>query len=243
MTHVVVSRAGRLAGAPLLLGLAAAAVFVLPGLAAALEYDRDRIADGELWRLLTCHWTHWSAEHLLLDAAVLVALGLACSLHCARRWLGCVALSAVLIPAVVWLALPDMVCYRGLSGLDAALYALLASSLLGQEARAGRWPLALLPMAALLGLAAKIGYELVAGQAAFVNSAGAGFVPVPEAHAVGGMVGVAFGLLGGARGKTRPFPFVPQPEPDPVVVSVTDSGSFRGGGKSESLVACRSWTT
>lgn len=188
-------RAGRLLGAPLVLTLAAAAISRVPGLAAVLEYDRHRIVAGELWRVITCHWTHWSADHLLLDAVVLLALGIACGLHCGRRWLACVAVSSVLIPAAVWLLLPEMALYRGLSGIDAALYALLAVSMLRNDVEAGRRAAACLPAAAVIGLAAKICYELVSGQAAFVDSVGAGFIPVPVAHAVGGVAGAAFGLL------------------------------------------------
>ena len=192
-------RARRLIGAPLVLGLSAVVVSLLPGLTAALEYDRLRITGGEVWRLVTCHWTHWSADHLLLDAMVLTTLGVACTLYCGRRWLACVAASAVLIPAAVWILLPHMVLYRGLSGIDAALYALLAVSMLRQEVVAGRWRAASLPALAVVGLAAKICYEMATGQAAFVDSAGAGFIPVPLAHAVGGAVGVAVGLLPSAQ--------------------------------------------
>ena len=36
-------------------------------LAAALEFDRSRLAT-EPWRLLTGHWTHWDLGHLFWDA-------------------------------------------------------------------------------------------------------------------------------------------------------------------------------
>ena len=34
------------------------------GVEVALVYDRGRIIDGELWRLATCSWVHFSRSHL-----------------------------------------------------------------------------------------------------------------------------------------------------------------------------------
>ena len=65
--------AGRLPGVSLLLALSALAVALIPTLAGRLQYERPALAAGELWRLLTCHFTHWSAEHLAWDALVFLA--------------------------------------------------------------------------------------------------------------------------------------------------------------------------
>ena len=41
----------------------------------ALEYHRDGVAAGELWRLLTGQLVHWSTAMLMADFAVLLVAG------------------------------------------------------------------------------------------------------------------------------------------------------------------------
>jgi hypothetical protein len=99
-----------------------------------------------------------------------------------------------LIPLTLWVGLPDLQTYRGLSGIDSALFALLATLLLKQEWQARRWkwvvPLALV----CLAFAAKVGYELATGLTIFVDSRAVAMIPVPLAHGAGAGVGVMVGL-------------------------------------------------
>ena len=188
-------RAGRLPGASLLLAAAAAlGIFAVPGLAGVLEYDRTAMARGELWRALTCHWTHWGAGHLVWDTAVFALLGAVCEGRSRRRLWTALGLAVVLVPAAVWIFLPGMERYRGLSGLDSAFFALLASEVLREKWSQGRRLWALAVVAAALAFAGKIAWELATGTAVFVDSAAAGMVPVPLAH----LVGAACGALAGA---------------------------------------------
>jgi len=180
----------RLAGAaPTALLLSAPALLsaLVPGAAGWLAYDRAAIAAGELWRIVTCHWTHWSFDHLAWDLAafgVLVLIGWRASV---KRLLLALALSAVLIPLAVWTVLPTMIGYRGLSGIDSALFTFVAATLLKEEITAGRRGMVIAIALVLAGFAGKIAFELVTGAALFVDSSS--FVPVPLAHAVGGACG------------------------------------------------------
>ena len=61
--------------AALVLSSLAVVLYPLPGWSAGLGYDRDAVAAGQLWRLLTGHWTHWSAEHLSWNLLVFALLG------------------------------------------------------------------------------------------------------------------------------------------------------------------------
>jgi len=61
-----------------LLVLAAAAVQLFPGSAAWLEYRRTAAGAGELWRILTCHWTHFGFEHFIWDAGTLAFVAALC---------------------------------------------------------------------------------------------------------------------------------------------------------------------
>ena len=64
------------AGWPAFVVVTALAVYLLPGVGEALVYDRSAILTGELWRLVTGHWVHFSASHLFYDVTVLGSLPL-----------------------------------------------------------------------------------------------------------------------------------------------------------------------
>ena len=53
----------------LLLSAAVGAAWLLPSAATGLQYDRAALAAGQGWRIFTCHWTHFSLDHLLWDLA------------------------------------------------------------------------------------------------------------------------------------------------------------------------------
>ena len=47
----------------------------IAGAGPVLQYDRGALAAGKWWGALTGHWAHWSADHLIWDAATFAALG------------------------------------------------------------------------------------------------------------------------------------------------------------------------
>jgi rhomboid family GlyGly-CTERM serine protease len=190
----------RLPGASLFLALPALLLLWAPRLAPFLAFDRGAVAAGEVWRLLTGHWVHWSLAHLLWDLAAFLGLATACELapSCGRRrMLSAVALAAIAIPAVLWIALPRMPTYRGLSGLDSALFVLLVVTLLREDWHAGHRAWAAAEIAVLVLFLGKCLYEAATGEAFFATAGG--FVPVPLAHLVGGLMGLAVAGSGAAR--------------------------------------------
>ncbi len=203
-------RAGRLRGAPpaipvaVLLTLPALSTHLSPAAARALEYDRAAIAAGELWRLLTCHWTHWSGEHLIWDALVFALLVALAWSHGRARLLAALGAAALAIPLAVWTLLPAMERYRGLSGLDATLFVLLAAALLRRDLAAGGRLRAAVALALLLAFAGKVAYETLTASTLFVDAASSGFIPVPLAHTVGGACGLAAALIPGRGRIPRP---------------------------------------
>jgi rhomboid family GlyGly-CTERM serine protease len=176
----------------LLLALPAVLLAFVPGLAERCELDRTAVAAGELWRIAACHWTHWSADHLRWDLATFLGLAAACELSPAcgrRRLLAVVALATFTIPAAFWLAVPEMARYRGLSGIDSALFVLLAATLLRANLPGRFGCLSALGGTALLLFLLKAGWETATGGALF--AAAGTFVPGPLAHLVGGLCGLA----------------------------------------------------
>lgn len=84
----------------------------------ALAYDRQAILAGEVWRLWTGHWVHFSNQQLYLDVSSMV---LAAAV--AQREIGALFITRVLVlgpPAMslgLLLVAPDLAYYRGASGL------------------------------------------------------------------------------------------------------------------------------
>ncbi|HYG65343.1 MAG TPA: rhombosortase [Thermoanaerobaculia bacterium] len=198
---------GRLPGVSLLLALPALVIYCLPALAARLELDWRAVSGGEVWRIVTGHWTHVSLDHLLWDVAAFAILATACELResCGRRrTLMTVGLAAVAIPITLWLALPGMIRYRGLSGIDSALFVLLAVTILKEELAAGRRGRVWVGALALAAFGAKLGFEAITGTALFTEASG-GAVPVPLAHLVGGLCGLAIAAM----------PYTPRRSPGP----------------------------
>lgn len=177
-------------------------------LPALLEFDRTEVG-ARWWCVLTGHFTHWSASHLFWDVVVFAALAAILERRGRARMLGCVAVSAFAITAAIAVLQPEIVTYRGLSGIDSALFVLVIGILIG-EARRNRNHLRLSVLAvAIAGFLGKILVEAVTGNTLFAESQD--FIPLPLAHGVGAAVGVCFALIGGSgarrvAGRTRRDP-------------------------------------
>lgn len=180
---------GLLKAAPAILLLSTAALLLQlsPELQTLLDLRFARLKCVSLWRLATCHLLHWSWNHCGWDVLVFVSAGVLCE----SRWPGAcrrvLFWSAVLIPLAVLLAEPELLCYRGLSGADSALFALAAGMLLQEEWRSGRRWWATFAGLAVICQFLKIAAEIYAGQTLFVSDRS--FVPLPLAHLTGAAVG------------------------------------------------------
>jgi rhomboid family GlyGly-CTERM serine protease len=167
----------------------ALAAWLVPGANETLQFDRAALAAGELWRLITGHVTHWTSSHLAWDLAAFVVLGVLVE-RTSRRLLGLtLATSALAISAAVWLFEPHLATYRGLSGVDSALFATWAATAIRHAAGKRQWSTAGWIAAAALGFAAKTAVESLAQSTVFV-AADPTFVPVPLAHVAGAGAGL-----------------------------------------------------
>lgn len=160
-----------------------------PTMSQALQFDRAAVADGQLWRAFTGHLTHWNLDHFFWDAVVFAVLGVLCEWRHRGRYLVCLFVSAILIPLFVSICLPELTTYRGLSGLDTALFTMLACYTLAERWAAKEWGWVLTTASLLLGLSLKVVFEVVTGATLFVDAAAANFQPIPLAHIVGACVG------------------------------------------------------
>lgn len=166
-----------------------------PSLDAIVQFDQTLVAAGEWWRLITCHFTHWSADHFAWDFMMFALLGGACEVTTRRRTLIALGISTVVIPLAVLFWQPQLQTYRGLSGLDSALFGLLAVELLWEKlAQSDRRSIAAIGLL-IVAFIAKTGFETITGSAVFADSARSGFVPVPLAHFVGFLVGALTSVM------------------------------------------------
>jgi len=172
-----------------------------PALGGALEFNRAAIAQGECWRFVTAHLTHFDLNHLVWDLAVFVLLGSICEQSSRRRLAAGLVLASVTIPAAIWWWQPQFTSYRGISGLDCALFGIFIGTLLQR-----REPIAkFVGTLGLLGMFAKCGAELSTGVTLFAT--GASYAPVPLSH----VVGAAAGLISSRWGVTGEHPWAKRP--------------------------------
>ena len=116
-------------------------------------------------------------------------------------FLRCTAGAAALISAGLWLFRPDVTHYRGLSGIDSALFVMTAMAACADALASGRRRTAAIAGVVLALFAVKTLWELTTGSALFVDAAAAGFEPIPLAHALGAAADAAAGLLARRRGR------------------------------------------
>src|SRR5688572_2133210 len=94
-----------------------------PDAAGALTANRDLIAAGNWWRLFSGNFAHWTFQHMVWDLLMFAVLGALAEIDCRKRFAALTALAAALCPFAVFAWSPEIQFYRGLSGIDCALFA------------------------------------------------------------------------------------------------------------------------
>jgi len=187
----------------LLLTAAAVMVHYFHFLRPHLIYTRPALSGGEFWRIISCHWVHLNPDHLLWSGLTFLILGSVCEVMDRKKYMLAIGVSAVAIPMAIWFAMPDLINYGGLSGLDCSLYSLLAVLLVKRDWQSRKWIWVIFYTIFLGLLLAKILYEAATGLTVFVDNSHTGMIPVPLSHLVGGLAGMAAGAsASGVKKKT-----------------------------------------
>lgn len=93
-----------------------------------LRYERELVAAGEWWRVLSGNFVHLGAGHLLLDVTGLALLLLFFrDVFSPRDWILATTVGALVVGAGLWFLQPQVSNYLGISGV---LHTLLFAGLL-----------------------------------------------------------------------------------------------------------------
>ncbi len=149
-----------------------------------LEYHRDSVAAGELWRLFTGQLVHWSTPMLVADVAVLLVAGFLLARRSPPVLMLCLPLSAAVVGAAVHFLSPELIRYRGSSGIASALVIACALDLVhagGASRGAG--------IAASAFFGGKLAYEVATGTSISSGTLPPGVTVAPVAHLAGAASG------------------------------------------------------
>jgi rhomboid family GlyGly-CTERM serine protease len=164
----------------------AVVVFLIPALHALLVYDRSAVFGGQLWRLATGPWVHFSISHFFYDTLVLGMAGWMIERRAYSNFGWLCAITPV-VTGLVMLALePRLEICGGLSGLATAAVVFLALSGLRES---GAWRR--ICWMALIATTTKIVLETTTGRFAFLPDGNPSFVPVPSIHIMGALTALA----------------------------------------------------
>jgi rhomboid family GlyGly-CTERM serine protease len=177
-----------------------AAVFELGGkpVRELLAFDRNGIAAGEAWRLLSGHFVHLGISHLALNLVGLALVWYLVGRHFTTvRWLIVTILSIVAMDAGFWWLNPELDWYVGLSGL---LHGLLAAGLVVAVRERDREGLVI-----ALFVIGKLAWEQWGGPLPGSETTAGGAVIV-DAHLYGAIGGALAGIVAGFTGRrVRPI--------------------------------------
>ena len=163
--------------------------------APVLQYNRTAIIDhGQLWRLFTGHFTHWNYEHLAWDTfAFLIASFLLIRLSL-FQFIFVLLFSLLFISLWIFIFNPSVEFYRGLSGVDVAMFFSLSLSIILFSLKKRRYTGMISGILFLLFMIIKLGYEFFLFYMLFVRNI-AGRKLLLSAHFAGALAGVICFLI------------------------------------------------
>lgn len=166
-----------------------------------LGLGSDFMEKGQWWQVLTCHTVHFGWGHFWRDVPSLALMGWLLESKSRPTFLAILGIAAFGVPVAVLLCEPEILPYRGASGLAAAVFSWLAANMAVR--RDAGWLFRLTGLVALVALVAKIWLDLT-GKRLLVADAGAVIVVSWSSHLAGALVGFGVCLFeAAAHGEER----------------------------------------
>ena len=151
-----------------------------------LEFHRNKIATGEIWRIFTGQFVHANPTHLILN---IVGIGFIWLLHAEHRtqkqYYIHTSFLALWTGLGIWLFVPDIKVYTGLSGLLHGIIVWGAIKDIQVGMRSG--------ILLFIGIWGKLAWEQYSGPSADVGELIQSRVAI-EAHLIGAIGGLVMGL-------------------------------------------------
>jgi rhomboid family GlyGly-CTERM serine protease len=185
--RVAESRIARLPWVTLTVASASLAVAVIPGAGELLQYERATVESGEYWRLLSSQLAHWTPRMATADLLVLLITGTWLESRSRRLVAWTILATALLVGVTVHTWLPELMLYRGSSGIASGLFVAVALDVLGSPSRPWLRHLALV---SLLVFGAKTAWEAATGAALVAGPLPQGVLAIPTVHLVGALAGI-----------------------------------------------------
>jgi rhomboid family GlyGly-CTERM serine protease len=156
------------------------AAFFWPHGSELLMYDRQAVLKGELWRLTTAPFVHFSGSHLFWNLVVFTAAGVSIETANHKGFLVMCVFTAI-FPSIIYLLIsPELARYGGLSGLaTGAMTYLCLCQLRSDSQNSAIW----IAVIALIGI--KIIFEMTSGTTLFVPAGSEPFHVLPSVHMMG----------------------------------------------------------
>jgi rhomboid family GlyGly-CTERM serine protease len=158
-----------------------------PALSSWLIYDRSAILSGQIWRMFTGHWVHFSTSHLVYDSVALGIAGWMIETQKLRNFGWLCLLAPWFISSALLVFEPQMQWFGGLSALATTAVAYLALCGLHDSAD-WRW----VCLALLLGIVGKIAFEITTGRMMFVSGANNSITVCTSSHVAGVLIALVF---------------------------------------------------
>lgn len=154
------------------------------------EYSRAAIARGEVWRLWTSSFVHFSGSHLFWNLLVVAIAGIWAELRAPRAVRAYLAVAPLVIGLALWWFQPSLETYRGLSGVAAGLVVVMAWLLAREGKKIEAATIALL-------VVLKIAAEAVSATPLLARFVDDRIIPVAAAHLAGALsaAGILVGYL------------------------------------------------
>lgn len=150
-----------------------------------LEFNREKISEGEYWRLLTSNLVHYGFPHVAMNAAALLLIGGSFLRELSlKAYLGLLLITALAVNLGTLVFNPELSFYRGFSG---ALHGLLVAGLLLNRLRN--------PWLSYLGVALVLAKIVHEHQADFQANQLQELLPVAvavDSHMYGAIAGLVF---------------------------------------------------
>lgn len=160
-------------------------LFLIPELTILTVYNREELLQGNIWRLMTGHFVHFSWSHLGFNLGVFAVAGYLLERRHRGAYLWLIILTILASSLYFLIFIPDMTRYGGLSGLVSAMVVYIALCEIHAKVR-----LYYLWVLILVLFLFKVGYEIFSGDTVFASGGVSDFIVVPAAHIIGAVIAV-----------------------------------------------------